>query len=422
MSDTRFNTIEFLDRWVYLWTLAFLVSLTFSMALMEISFVAAFIGWIALKAKKRTPLPFERKTFGALLAFVLLSILSFFWSEYPKESFRGIFKILQQFFLFWIVAETLETPERQKRTLQVLSYLFLFLGIDGMWQHIFGVDLLRGISFEPASSGPRISATFHNYGLLACFIVSFLPVLACQLRKGPGTGFLFQAAFGVVFGILLLFWTRLRGAWLALLGGIVFFLWFSKKRIYLAFLIPAFMVGFLFLPRSMIIHLDQYGKEQSLVERFYLWDRAVQVIRARPWTGTGINTYTVAHSKYDQRQNWRVRNYYSHNGYLQIAAETGLPSLVCFLAFLFFYFKRALLLLKGSEDRIGGGTLIGILTGIVNFLLLGAADTIFHNPQAVLGFWFLAGWGTACQGSRQDPLSFGRRGQHFVLQRESRTP
>jgi len=166
-----------------------------------------------------------------------------------------------------------------------------------------------------------------------------------------------------------------------------------------------------FLPRSMVIHLDSEGKEQSFVERVYLWDRALQVIRARPWTGTGINTYSVAHQKYDQRQNWRVRNYYSHNGYLQIAAETGLPSLACLLAFLFFYFRRAIQSLREGSEGGAGRTLIGILTGLVNFLMLALVDTVFHNPQAVMGFWFLAGWGVAYQNwALTSPKVFSQRG------------
>jgi len=214
-------------------------------------------------------------------------------------------------------------------------------------------------------------------------------VLASQLKLGK--------VVGSALGLLLLFWTRLRGAWVAFIGGVLFFLWTAKKRIYLAFVMLALGSLFFLLPRSMIIHLDYYGKEQSLIERLYLWDRAVQVIAARPLTGTGINTYAVAHQKYDQRQSWRVKNYYSHNGYLQIAAETGLPSLACFLAFLFFYFQNSLRLLKGlsgGEERV---RLLGFLTGIVNFLILGIIDTIFHNPQAVMGFWFLVGWAVAYQ-------------------------
>lgn len=399
----------FLDRWVYLCLLVLLASLCFSTALMEISFVAALIGWVILKTKKGWSVPCDKKMFWALAAFVSLSSISFFWSEFPKQSFRGILKVLKQFLVFWMVAESFQTTGRQQTAFQTLSYLFIFLGLDGAWQYVFGTDLIRRIPFESASSGPRISASLHNYGLLAAFVLTFWPLLFSRLEKRGGLAFLFRSSLGVVLGLLLLFWTRLRGAWLAFLGGVIFFLWNQKKKLYLVLLFCAATEAILLLPRSMVIHLDAERKEQSLVERFYLWDRAAEVIRARPWTGTGINTYAVAHQKYDRRQNWRVKNYYAHNGYLQMAAETGLPSLACFLTFLFFYFRKAFGFLKGATNEEEKRTLVGILTGLVNFLILSLIDTILHNPQSVMGFWFLAGWGMAYSNLFPEELKRGER-------------
>ncbi len=398
MSKNHLDINSFLDRWVFINLLVHLASLCFSTALMEITFVTSLVAWVGLKIRKGWRLPCEKKMFWILAVFVFLSCISFFWSEFPKQSFRGALKVLKQFFLFWMVAESLQTRERQKTAFQVLSYLFIFLALDGFWQYLFGVDLIRRFPFEPASSGPRISASFHNYGLLAAFVIAFLPVLCSRLNKKESPSFLFRTSLGVVLGLLLLFWTRLRGAWIAFLGGVIFFFWNQGKKIYLLLLFLAAGGAFFLLPRSMVIHLDSQGKEQSLVERFYLWDRAVDVIEARPWTGIGINTYAVGHQKYDHRKSWRVKNYYAHNGYLQIAAETGLPCLVLFLTFLFLYFRNGLKAAKkmpGEERRVT----IGILSGLVNFLILGLIDTIFHNPQSIMAFWFLAGWGIAHQKS-----------------------
>lgn len=389
------KTEPFLREMVYLAVLTFLAATTFSTALMEISFVVALAGWLLLKIRHPDPFPFESRMFVFLLGFVFLSVISIFWSEFPKQSIRGVFKVLKQFLTFWIVAETLQTRRRQESAFRVLVGIFIFLALDGMWQYLFGKDLLRQIPIEVASSGSRVSASFHNYGLLAAFVVSFWPLLVSQLEEKAKKSTLFLTALAIVLGGLLLFWTRSRGGWVAFLGGLTFFLWLQGKRFLLGGLVLVALISLFFLPRQMVIHLDSQKKEQSLVERLYLWDRAFQVIEARPWTGTGINTYKVAHEKYDRRGNWRVRGYYAHNGYLQIAAETGLPSLACFLAFLFFYFKNTLRFLTSVLEEGQRRSLIGILAGMAGFLVLGIIDTIFHNPQSVMGFWFLAGWGMA---------------------------
>ena len=386
---------SFLDKVTYFSVLIFLASLTWSTALMEIMSVTMLIGWGFLKSKNGWKLEIDKRVFYFLAAYVFLSTISFFWSEFPKQSFRGVFKILQHFFLFWIVAETLKTPERHRTASKILIYSFIILGVDGIWQYVFGKDLLRQIACEPASSGPRISATFKNYGLLASYLISFLPLLGALFKRGDERKKNWAVVTGVFLGLLLLFWTRLRGAWVAFLGGLFFGLWNRKKRVYVLFALLAICAVPFVLPRSMIIHLDSEGKEQSLVERYYLWDRALQVIEARPLTGTGINTYDVAHQKYDQRQNWRVRGYYAHNGYLQMAAETGLPSLFCFLGFIFFYFWRAFEILRKSTNANENCILLGFLTGMTSFLILGSIDTTLHNPHAVMAFWFLAAWGMA---------------------------
>ena len=396
MIPLGLKTESFLQATVYLALLTFLASLTFSTALMEISFVVALAGWLLLKVRHPAPFfPLKSKLWAFLLGFIFLSVISFFWSEFPKQSFRGVFKVLKQFFTFWIVAETLQAPHRRKGAFRVLVGIFILLSLDGMWQYLFGRDLLRQIPVEVASSGSRISASFRNYGLLATFIVSFWPLLASQLEEERNKNLLFLTALGSALGGLLLFWTRLRGGWIAFWIGLVFFLGLQRRRLLLGILIAGTLISLFLLPREMTLHLDRLGKEQSLVERFYLWDRAVDVIEARPWTGTGINTYAVAHQKYDRKRSWRVPNYYAHNGYLQIAAETGLPSLVCFLAFLFFYFKNAFRFLGDLSEEGKKHQVIGILAGMVGFLILGLIDTVFHNPQAVMGFWFLAGWGIA---------------------------
>ena len=142
-----------------------------------------------------------------------------------------------------------------------------------------------------------------------------------------------------------------------------------------------------------MIHLDIDSKEQSLVERLYLWDRAAHVIKARPWTGTGINTYAVAHQKYDKTQNWRVKNYYAHNGYLQMAAEIGIPGLFLFLLFLLNFFKISLKKIKDwlrSSKPEQGFPLLGICLGVLNFLILTLVDTILHNPPSIKLFWYLS--------------------------------
>ena len=95
-------------RWVAFYALCALwVSLTFSKALVEISFGIALVAWLGYKARQRrwVPLRIPASLFIPLLGFVLISCLSILWSEYPDRSFRGIFKVLQQVMIFLMLID-----------------------------------------------------------------------------------------------------------------------------------------------------------------------------------------------------------------------------------------------------------------------------------------------------------------------------
>jgi O-antigen ligase len=371
-------------------------SIAFSMALAEVATVVALVFWLLWRTSRGMKLPaIDTAIVLPLAAYVLLCVLSLLWTEAPKESYRGIFKVLKYGAIFWMAAEIFAEQAARKKFEAVFAVFFAFLVLDGLIQYCWGRDLLRGIRLQEASSGMRVSASFKSFGLLAAYLITTSPCLfgvglrisrAGKMRLGA-----VLTALSLLGGGALLLLTRSRGAMIAFVAGLLIFLGFRKKVKWLLFF--SILLGLLcfLLPRNMIIHRDITGKEQSIIERYYLWDRAMSVIKAKPWTGTGINTYVAAHAKYDTTRNWRVRDYYAHNGYLQAAAETGIPSVVCLLVFLLVYFVRSLRVPAGPPGETDHAVRLGLLLGIFNFLLMASVDTVFHNPQAVMVFWYLLG-------------------------------
>ena len=371
-------------------------AIAFSLAIAEIATVVSLVFWLIWRFREGIVWPQIRPViFAPLAAYVLICLVSLVWTESPKESYRGIFKVLKYAVMFWMGAEIFEWDQARKKFETVFCLFYAVLVVDGFVQYLFGRDLLRWVALQDASAGPRVSASFKSFGLLASYLIATLPYLGAlcvQARRQGRRLWFWIYLFSALGGTVLLILTRSRGAVLAFLIGWFLFLILTRKFKWFA-VSGLLALSLLFvIPKSMIIHQNAEGEEQSLVERYYLWDRAVHVIKARPWTGTGINTYVATHAKYDRTQNWRVRDYYAHNGYLQAAAETGVPSILFLLVCIGSYFFRSCR--AGGCARGGGANNLvcdGLLLGLANFLMLTLVDTVFHNPQAVMVFWYLLG-------------------------------
>ena len=377
-------------------------SFSFSSALSEISFVAALLFWLGWKiSEKSRQIRLSKAVLVILGVFLGWCALSIFWSEARPQSARGIFKIAQQVMIFLMTADMFRRAEELKKWEKIFIGMFLITILDAAFQGFTGKDFLRHIAAQSSGAGIRLSASFKTYGLLGCYLILTLPVIlmgalrAWKLKSPPAlSGGLFILFLA---GSAVLFFTKSRGAFLAFAAGFIFLLFYFKnwRLFFLAALLAA--GSFSILPKSMLIHLDAERKEQSLVKRYYLWGREVSVIRANQPTGTRSNTYAVAHQRYDTTKNWRVKNYYAHNGYLQLAAETGLPGLFLFLVFLLCYFRW--IFSRIAQKRRDGSSAallpLGILTALISFLAFAMVDTVLHNEQAAMTFWYLLGLQTA---------------------------
>jgi O-antigen ligase len=376
-------------------------SLTFSTALAEISFVTLVIAWVFCWNKSNKP------TFSTLIpksvwiplaffaAFILISLV---FSEYPKESARGVWKSSKQILVFLMTAQTLSSAALRVRFEKFFLIFFFIICLDGYCQYFLGWDFLRGKPPELSGAGLRIGASFGTYGKFASYLILTIPyllLLGLSYRRQKAWSWWYIAFMSFAGAIVLLVLTRSRGAMLAVCLGSGLALLLRRQFLILIFLAALAFGFYRILPENMVIHLDSERKEQSVIERFHLWERAIDVIKAKPVTGTGINTYTKSHAKYDTQKSWRVRNYYAHNGLLQMGAEIGLPGVLCFVIFLAAIFFHALNRLSG-----GSGIVWGLCAGLWNFLALALVDTVLHNPQPVLQCWFMLGLLLAYLNSR----------------------
>ena len=133
--------------------------------------------------------------------------------------------------------------------------------------------------------------------------------------------------------------------------------------------------------------------------RGYIWDKTIPIIKSHPILGTGPDTFALYFPNTDYLNLYHTGFSNEvitkpHNLYLQIASQTGIPSLITFIVFYVMYAISSIRLytrytFKRYEIRIG----IAILAGTFGYLVTSFANdsTITVAPL----FWTLIGVGLA---------------------------
>ncbi|MGE5398401.1 MAG: O-antigen ligase family protein [Chitinophagales bacterium] len=178
----------------------------------------------------------------------------------------------------------------------------------------------------------------------------------------------------------------------------------------------------------------------STVTRLDFWVIAAKIIRDYPLLGAGGDSwYNIAH-RYESYLFWTKG---PHNYPLQIATETGIPGLCCYLALWILVFIRLIRRRKEKRENpyqfgaFMAATVFGIhtlvdmdfyyaLTGATVFLLLGIA--VGHNEKRIStkptanmqkGLGYVAGFCLMLIGAMiSNGVSYDTRAQYFAMHEE----
>lgn len=361
-------------------------SLPFSKGVLETFLFLTFVLWFAEKIVGGRPLCTDQILILILGLLVISSSQSAFHSGYPWTAARGIIKLTKYILVMLVGCDLFRDPKSLKRLLLVLFFSCCIVLIDVAFQQITGKDFVSQIPLHYTDEQARVTGPFRSYGLLAALLIAVTPVFGA-LVLGHTERRVRLASLGLVtFALYFLYHTHSRGAWLAAFGSGFVFAVMIRKKAMLLILVTMLLAAPFVLPRNALIHLDMNQKEQSLIERFDLWNRAIQVIQKKPWFGCGINTYSKNYVRFNKKMSWRVPGYSVHNGYLQTAAETGLVSLFLLMVVISKSLVSGYQAFRNAQDhrRL---FVSGLITGLVALLLQAGFDTTLHNPQSAVLIW-----------------------------------
>ncbi|MFA6421788.1 MAG: O-antigen ligase family protein [Candidatus Buchananbacteria bacterium] len=338
---------------------------SFNIYLVEIILWLAIVLYFVVNIKKisetlsrvRLRYSLQKIIFYLVLAVIVISAVSIFWSIDKRFAFLAFFRILEVIAVFsffrlnyskkylWILFAS--------GVVQSLFAIYQFfsqqiaankyLGLVGHQSWEAGALVMEGSGRWLRSYGfvndPNLLGGFMAFAL---FIAIFL-----YLKESKNYKRLLILS-GIVFVIVGLFFSFSRSAWLGVIVGIIISLVFTFKNktdfkkiaaVSLSGIIIFCILGFLFYPIiSGRVLINNRLEHKSISERVLLINESTQIIKSNIF-GVGVGNYTFSLLKIKPGQpGWSYQPV--HNIYLLILAEIGvigfvLYLLICFLAIIY---------------------------------------------------------------------------------------
>ncbi len=325
--------------------------------------------------------------------------------------------IVQIAALFMYFAATLifvDTPKRLRLLVRTIIIFGFFLAIFGLTQSITSPTKIYWVRELGQSSafGPFINRHhFAGYMELALALPLGL-IFSGSIEKEKRVVYLFAAG---LMGVALLM-TNSRGGIISLVAEIGFLLAIvglgrrskrkrsapqrsviksaaAKAGLGLA-LILALFLGVVLLggEESLNRFVGTVNAEDPTTGRAHFWSVTVDIIKSRPFLGTGLGAFGVVYTGYDSR-NGLYRLEQAHNDYLQVLSDAGIVGAALALFFVITLFRMGMARRESSDD-FRRGVANGALAGCFAVLVHSFFDFTLHTPANALLFLVLAALAT----------------------------
>lgn len=372
-----------------------LVGTGFSISLCGIG-LGMYLTGLMLQCLFERQYPFRAFPHPRLLLLLCISLLiscAASPSGYLYESARGLFKYFEGFVFLYAAIDLVRTRADMRKTLAIIAVVWAMAGLDAIYQDIHSTDFIKGIHISKQQLG-RITGPYKQPTDFGVFVVAGLSVSVGMLIENLQKRRKWLAVLSFLLAALLtvcLIKTFARGALIAFLGAMVFMALFYRWRYWVLGAIAAIMLALVLIPSPWSTRLtDIFTMTRgSTAERLVLLETSCNMIKARPFFGLGLNTYSHFFPQF------KPINYpalmYAHNGYVQMATEAGLVGIALYLVLIA---KLILSALKGIADNksvFDKNVRLGFVCAVVAILLNCLFESVFQSTQLRALLWLFLG-------------------------------
>jgi O-antigen ligase len=367
-----------LDKVISFSLISFVCFSFFSISLTQISCLVGGLAWIAKCYLTRS---WGKQTFPLkipFLLFVLACIVSVVGGVDFLGSYKSLKRLLEILIFFWALNCIDSDDFRGNLSLLLIlsATLSTFTGFYNAWEN----DISHYFRAEGTMS---VYMTYAGLLMLALLLASGKIIFSPVENK-----WIYIAL--TMMSVCLLF-TFTRQAWLGVLAGVIFLIWFRKKKL-LWFLPVILIVIFAISPASIQWRINSLTdlEDANLKRRIALWQGGWLVFKDHPLTGCGFKCIDVVNQAYPDPTGIIKRMRGMHNNFIQLSVDTGLFGLISWISIWVVYFMtlyQRLISIKG--DNAYKRDAMASAAAVVGFLVAGVFETNFYDSEVSMLLYFI---------------------------------
>ena len=372
---------------------------TFKFPVAEIGIVVAVVGLFLQPEGIRAP-----AVFWWYAAFVLWAFIASFASLFPEVARDQVIERVKQVIILLVVVNALRTEKQIKTFALFFMLCFLLFPIRGAFvNYAVGENVMGRMIWNYIYGNPNDLAALCLLALGVALSVAF----AKSNQKFVQIGSRVIAALVVA----VIFFTQSRGAFLGLLfcmGPVLIWKMASRGRV-LVYALAGAIALFLLLPASVwerfsgirqltsTATIAQADPEGSADERWRIQKVGWRIFLDHPIVGTGLGTYRVINNMYAPELGRRD----THNTYLNLAAEVGLPGLILWCAYFFTTLFGSMKMRRTREPGPASIQQVWIERALASLLVAGifGSYAALTMPALILGLLWSSSTGLAAAHS-----------------------
>lgn len=241
----------------------------------------------------------------------------------------------------------------------------------------------------------RVYGTFGTPNPLAAYFEFTVPILLALtllglspvVRERLGVPLWLGMAASSLFGMIVLGLTQSRGGWIGFAAGMAVIFLLLPFRIKLVSLVlgAVLIAGILITPAGQS-QIERFGnvfdETESMTGSSYdygtgrssLWGAAIRMFEDKPLTGVGAGEFDRHYREYTPVWFDRFPRGQAHNGWLQMAAQSGIAGVVAFTGWIVATLVSLVGAVRRSIDPLARALALGALSIVVAFTVHSLVD------------------------------------------------